>query len=53
MIYKEGRDIVEEPEIEYAKAVKTLEEKRLLCRELNRKLRAAAHEIAIDFKDEK
>jgi hypothetical protein len=53
VIYKEGRDIVEGPEVEYAKAVKALEEKRLLFRELNRKLRAAAYEIAIDFKDEK
>ncbi len=53
VIYKEGRDIVEGPEIEYSKAMKALEEKRLLFRELNRKLRAAAYEIAIDFKDEK
>lgn len=53
VIYKKGRDIVEAPELEYAKAVKALEEKRLLFRELNRKLRAAAYEIAIDFKDEK
>jgi hypothetical protein len=52
VIYKEGRDIVEGPTVEYAKALKALEEKRLLFRELNRKLRAAAHEIAIEFKDE-
>jgi hypothetical protein len=52
VIYKEDRDIVERPEIEYAKVWKSLEDKRLLFRELNRKLRAAAYEIAVDFKDE-
>jgi hypothetical protein len=52
VIYKEGRDIVEGPDIEFAKVRKALEDKRLLFRELNRKLRAAAYEIVVDFEDE-
>ena len=53
VIYKEGRDIVESPDIEFPKIQKALEEKRLLFRELNRKLRDASCKIVIDFKDEK
>ena len=52
VIYKEGRDIVEENEISYTDAVKNLEQARLAFRELNRKLRLAAFETLTDFQDE-
>ncbi|NIA09203.1 MAG: hypothetical protein GWP10_05565 [Nitrospiraceae bacterium] len=52
VIYKEGRDIVEENEISYADAVKNLEQARLAFRELNRKLRLASFETLVDFQDE-
>ncbi len=52
VIYKEGRDIVEENEISYAEAVKNLELARLAFRELNRKLRLASFETSVDFQDE-
>jgi len=52
VIYKEGRDIVEENEISYADAVKNLEHARLAFRELNRKLRLASFETLADFQDE-
>ena len=52
VIYKEGRDIVEENEISYADAVKNLEQARLAFRELNRKLRLASFETLADFQDE-
>jgi hypothetical protein len=49
VIYKEGRDIVEENEISYSVAVKNLEQARLAFRELNRKLRLASFETSVDF----
>lgn len=52
VIYKEGRDIVEENEISYADAVKNLEQARLAFRGLNRKLRLASFETLADFQDE-
>ncbi len=52
VIYKEGRDIVEENEISYTDAVKNLEQGRLAFRELNRKLRLASFETLADFQDE-
>jgi hypothetical protein len=52
VIYKEGRDIVEENEISYTDAVKNLEQARLAFRELNRKLRLASFETLADFQDE-
>jgi len=52
VIYKEGRDIVEENEISYKDAVKNLEEARLSFRELNRKLRLASFETLLEFQDE-
>ncbi len=52
MIYKEGRDIVEENEISYTDAVKNLDQGRLAFRELNRKLRLASFETLADFQDE-
>jgi len=52
VIYKEGRDIVEENEISYEDAVKNLEEARLSFRDLNRKLRRASFETLLEFQDE-
>jgi hypothetical protein len=52
VIYKEGRDIVEESEIPYTECVENLEEARLAFRELNRKLRLASFEATVDFEDE-
>jgi len=52
LIYKEGRDIIEENEISYTDAVKNLEQARLAFRELNRKLRLASFETLTDFQDE-
>jgi hypothetical protein len=52
VVYKEERDIVEAPEVSYAEVRKELDGKRRLFRALNRSLRAAAHEIAVGFKDE-
>lgn len=52
VIYKEGRDIVEENEIPYADAVKNLEQARLNFRDLNRKLRLASFETKVNFQDE-
>lgn len=52
VIYKEGRDIIEENEISYQAAVKNLEEARLSFRELNRKLRRASFETLVEFQDE-
>jgi hypothetical protein len=52
VIYKEGRDIVEESEIPYTESIKNLEEARLAFRELNRKLRLASFEAKVEFEDE-
>jgi len=52
VIYKEGRDIVEENEISYEDAVDNLEEARLSFRDLNRKLRRASFETLLEFQDE-
>ena len=52
IIHKEELDIVEVPERDDAEVRRDLEEKRLLFREVNRKLRAASFEIVIGFKDE-
>jgi hypothetical protein len=52
VIYKEGRDIVEESEVAYADSVKDLEDARLAFRELNRKIRRSSFEAEIDFQDE-
>jgi hypothetical protein len=52
VIYKEGRDIVEENEVSYDEAVKSLEDARLAFRELNRKIRLASFEAIVDFQDE-
>ncbi|RJQ48533.1 MAG: hypothetical protein C4530_24630 [Desulfobacteraceae bacterium] len=52
VIYKEGRDIVEENEISYMDAVKNLDEARFAFRGLNRKLRLASFETLVEFQDE-
>lgn len=52
VIYKEGRDIVEPSSFSYQKCVQKLEEARLMFRELNRRLRAASFEAAVDYLDE-
>lgn len=52
VIYKEDRDIVEPNELSYAECVKNLEGARVAFRELNRKIRAAAFEVVVDFLDE-
>jgi hypothetical protein len=52
VIYKEGRDIVEESEIAYIQSTRELEEARLAFRDLNRKIRMASFEAEVDFNDE-
>ena len=52
VIYKEGRDIVEESEVPYAECRGNLEKARVSFRELNRKLRRASFETNIDYRDE-
>ncbi len=52
VIYKEGRDIVEESEVPFSECVKNLEEARLAFRELNRGLRRASLETVVDYQDE-
>jgi hypothetical protein len=52
VIYKEDRDIVEPPQVDYESTRRDLEDKRQTFRRLNRALRAAAHEVSVDFRDE-
>ncbi len=52
VIYKEGRDIVEENELSYTNSVNDLDSARLAFRELNRKLRKASFETLVQFEDE-
>jgi chromosome segregation ATPase len=52
VIYKEERDIVEEPKQDLRTVRTKLEAKRLLFRELNRALQRANHEVTVGFKDE-
>jgi len=52
VIYKEGRDIVQESHLDYARCVADLDRARLEFRELNRKLRAASFVLEVDFRDE-
>jgi len=53
VIYKEERDIEELSDIAFYETNQQLDKQRLLFRILNRSLRKASFEIAIDFKDEK
>jgi hypothetical protein len=52
VIYKEGRDIVEENEVPYREFNEKLEQARLSFRKLNRLLRRSSFEITVDFLDE-
>jgi len=52
VVYKEERDIVEAPERSYEQVQRALDDKRLLFRQLNRSLRAVAHDVVVEFKDE-
>ena len=52
VVHKENRDIVECPDREYLEVQRELDEARRQFRELNRKLRAAAYTVAVDYKDE-
>ncbi len=52
VIYKEGRDIVEENELSYTNSVNDLDYARLAFRELNRKLRKTSFDTLVEFEDE-
>ena len=52
VIYKEGRDIVEENEVSHEESVAQLEAARLSFRTLNREIRKAAYEVVVDFTEE-
>ena len=52
VIYKEGRDIVEENEVSYKESSEKLEQARLSFRKLNRLLRKSSFETTVDFQDE-
>ena len=52
VIYKEGRDIVEQNDLPYNESVKALEEARFAFRDINRKLRSASFTTIVDFEDE-
>jgi hypothetical protein len=51
VIYKEERNIVEEPAESFPEVSRRLEERRLLFRRLNRELRKASFTITIPFQD--
>jgi hypothetical protein len=52
VIYKEGRDIVEENEVSYRESIEKLEQARLSFRRINRLLRRSSFETTVDFQDE-
>ena len=52
VIYKEDRDIVEDNDLSYGECSERLETARLAFRSLNRSLRAASFEVAVDFRAE-
>jgi hypothetical protein len=52
VIYKEGRDIVEENELTFTESFNDLEKSRRAFRDLNRKLRKASFEILVEFADD-
>lgn len=52
VIYKEGRDIVQESHLDYSRCVADLDRARLDFRALNRGLRTASFELEVDFRDE-
>jgi hypothetical protein len=52
IIYKEGRDILQESPVPYPESVGQLDDARKAFRLLNRAIRRAAYETAIHFNDE-
>ena len=52
VIYKEGRDIVEKSSLSYVDIRDQLDKSRKAFRDLNRKLRRASFETAVEFHDE-
>lgn len=52
VIYKEDRDIVEPTDLSYTQCVQALDDARMAFREVNRKIRAAAFEVRVAFRDE-
>ncbi len=52
VIYKEGRDIVQESHLDYLRSAADLDRARLEFRELNRALRAASFAVEVNFRDE-
>jgi hypothetical protein len=52
VIYKEGRDIVEENEVSYRECNEKLDQARLSFRKLNKRLRRSSFETTVDFLDE-
>jgi hypothetical protein len=52
VIYKEGRDIVEENELTFTESFNDMEKSRRAFRDLNRKLRKASFEILVEFADD-
>lgn len=52
VIYKEDRDIVEDNDLSYEECSERLDAARLAFRSLNRGLRAASFEVAVDFRAE-
>ncbi len=52
VIYKEGRDIVEAPDVGFDRVRADLEAQRRLFRQLNRSLRAVAYQAVVAFKDD-
>ena len=52
VIYKEGRDIVQESHLDFAASTAALDRARRDFRELNRRLRTASFELEVDFRDE-
>lgn len=52
VIYKEGRDIIQEHDVSYSEAKKEVEAARLAFRQLNRQLRNASFTTKVDYLDE-
>ncbi len=52
VIYKEGRDIIQQSHLDYAGCAADLDRARLDFRELNRKLRTASFTLEVDYRDE-
>ena len=53
VIYQEDRDIIAPTDVTYADGITQLDQARLTFRELNRRIRAAAFVVVVDFHDER